>query len=304
MTRMRYDIRLKITQDYPGMVGIGRHLIRVQPADLPGRQSVLSRQVLVTPNPSEYAYHKDFFGNPGTMIGHFQPHSRMEISMRARVECQTPAEALDMSPTLAALPDEIAQVNSLGPAAPHHFLGHSARIVKNADIEEYVRACLEPDMTLRDIVETVGRALHKDMTFESGATTVDTPAAEAFADRRGVCQDYTHIMITGLRALGIPTGYVSGFLRTEPPEGQPRLEGADAMHAWVRAWCGIEHGWIEYDPTNATHAKQDHIVVAYGRDYDDISPVRGVLRTSGTSIGTQAVDVIPISAHARDTATR
>jgi transglutaminase-like putative cysteine protease len=102
-------------------------------------------------------------------------------------------------------------------------------------------------------------------------------------------------MITALRMLGIPAGYVSGYILTEPPKGQPRLEGADAMHAWVRAWCGIEQGWVEYDPTNATFAAQDHIVVAFGRDYDDISPVRGILRTSGATIGTQAVDVIPVS---------
>lgn len=296
---MRYDIRLKITQDYPGMVGIGRHLIRVQPADLPGRQSVLSRQVLVTPNPSEYAYHKDFFGNPGTLVAHIHAHARMEIAMRARVECHFQPEALNMSPALPALPDEIAAVSSLGPDAPHHFLGASPRIVPDAEIEDYARACLEPEMTLRDIVEAFGAAIHADMTFESGATTVDTPAGEAFAARRGVCQDYTHIMITGLRALGIPAGYVSGYIRTEPPEGQPRLEGADAMHAWVRAWCGIEQGWVEYDPTNATFAAQDHIVVAFGRDYDDISPVRGILRTSGTTIGTQAVDVIPMPGNGR-----
>ena len=123
--------------------------------------------------------------------------------------------------------------------------------------------------------------------------TVDTPAIDAFERRHGVCQDFSHIMIACLRSIGIPAGYVSGFLRTIPPEGQQRLEGADAMHAWVRAWCGIESGWIEYDPTNALRVGQDHIVVARGRDYGDTAPVKGVLRTAGTQTTGHKVDVIP-----------
>ena len=97
-----------------------------------------------------------------------------------------------------------------------------------------------------------------------------------------------------MRGIGIPAGYVSGFLRTTPPKGRPRLEGADAMHAWVRAWCGPEMGWVEYDPTNAVIAGEDHIVVARGRDYFDIAPVKGVLRTAGEHTSTQSVDVIPV----------
>ena len=129
------------------------------------------------------------------------------------------------------------------------------------------------------------------MTFDATATHVDTEAPEAFALRRGVCQDFSHIMILALQALGIPAAYVSGYLRTLPPEGGIKLEGVDAMHAWVRAWCGEDHGWIEYDPTNATLIGSDHVVVGYGRDYSDVSPVRGHLRSSGGQKNTQAVDV-------------
>ena len=100
-------------------------------------------------------------------------------------------------------------------------------------------------------------------------------------------------MIAGLRGLGVPAGYVSGFLRTIPPPGVARLEGADAMHAWVRAWCGFQTGWVDYDPTNAVFANQDHIQVAFGRDYDDVAPMRGVLRTAGTQKSEQKVDVTP-----------
>ena len=134
------------------------------------------------------------------------------------------------------------------------------------------------------------------MSFDPEATTVDTPPAEAFARRHGVCQDFAQVMIACLRGIGIPAGYVSGFLRTNPPPGQPRLEGADAMHAWVRAWCGRQTGWIEFDPTNAIAAGIDHILVARGRDYGDVAPVKGVLRIAGDQKTEHAVDVIPVDA--------
>ncbi|MEM1088203.1 MAG: transglutaminase family protein, partial [Pseudomonadota bacterium] len=123
----------------------------------------------------------------------------------------------------------------------------------------------------------------------------DTDASEAFRLRRGVCQDFAHIMILGLHGLGIPAGYVSGYLRTLPPEGQERLEGVDAMHAWVKAWCGVAQGWVEYDPTNRTLIGTDHIVVGYGREYSDVSPIRGHLRSAGGQTSTQAVDVAVVN---------
>lgn len=138
----------------------------------------------------------------------------------------------------------------------------------------------------------LGKALYDYMTFDPNATDVDTDPSEAFRLKRGVCQDFSQIMILGLHALGIPAGYVSGYLRTLPPEGGVKLEGADAMHAWVRAWCGVAQGWIEYDPTNATLIGTDHIVVGYGRDYSDMAPVKGQLRSSGGQFNSQAVDVI------------
>jgi transglutaminase-like putative cysteine protease len=134
------------------------------------------------------------------------------------------------------------------------------------------------------------------MRFDAKATDADTSPAEAFEKRHGVCQDFSHIMIACLRGTGIPAGYVSGYLRTLPPAGQPRLQGADAMHAWVRAWCGTGMGWVEFDPTNAMMAGLDHVVVARGRDYSDVSPVKGVLRTPGGQTSRQAVDIVPVDA--------
>ena len=149
-------------------------------------------------------------------------------------------------------------------------------------------------MSAFDAVRAVGEALHRTLRYDDEATTVDTPMIEAFRNRNGVCQDFSHIMIACLRGIGIPAGYVSGFLRTIPPPGKPRLEGADAMHAWVRAWCGIDMGWVEYDPTNGMLVGADHIVVARGRDYFDVAPVKGVMRSFGEHTTKQSVDVVPV----------
>ncbi|PWR03240.1 transglutaminase [Meridianimarinicoccus roseus] len=292
---MRYDIRLRITHDYPGAAGTGRHQIRVVPADIAGRQRLTVQQLVVTPAAAEYATRRDFFGNTATTVMHDTPHARMSIAMRAQVEILPRSGDLDVSAALTDLPGDIASVTSLSAEAPHHFLGPSPRIPADDGMAAYARACLSPGMTARGTVQAIGARLNADMAFDAQATNVDTPASEAFAARRGVCQDFTHIMITCLRSLGVPAGYVSGYLRTEPPPGQPRLDGADAMHAWVRAWCGTDAGWVEYDPTNAITPAADHIVVAVGRDYDDIAPVQGILRTAGPNVSTQAVDVIPVS---------
>ena len=132
-----------------------------------------------------------------------------------------------------------------------------------------------------------------DFTYDGDATDVGTPAAKAFEARRGVCQDFAHIMICGLRGLGLPGAYVSGYLRTRPPPGGARLEGADATHAWVSLWCGAESGWVGFDPTNAILVRNEHIVLATGRDYSDVAPIDGILLAPGGQTLKVEVDVVP-----------
>jgi transglutaminase-like putative cysteine protease len=129
--------------------------------------------------------------------------------------------------------------------------------------------------------------------YDPDATTVATPARTAFNLRRGVCQDFAHIMISGLRSLGLPAAYVSGYLRTFPRMGQQRLQGADAMHAWVALWCGDDVGWQGLDPTNAVRTAMDHIPLGFGRDYGDVSPLDGVIVDAGSHSLAVAVDVAP-----------
>lgn len=291
---MRYDIRLKIGYDYGGPSDHARTLVRLLPSDIPGRQIVMRRLLEVVPMPSEQNESTDFFGNAMTAIAFHQAISRIDLTLTAEVERLPAPSNLDLSPDLSGLANEIAQQTSLTARSPHHYLGPSKRVPDDPAIAAFAAARSGDGMTVLALVESLGRALYGEMAFDADATDVNTPPSVAFANRHGVCQDFSHIMIGGLRALGIPAGYVSGFLRTMPPPGQKRLEGADAMHAWVSAWCGREAGWIEFDPTNACAVGLDHIAVAYGRDYADVAPVKGVLRTSGDQDSYQSVDVIPL----------
>jgi transglutaminase-like putative cysteine protease len=216
--------------------------------------------------------------------------------MQCRVDRTGFSTPEDTSPPLEMLAKDIGAVTQLDNLSPHHFLAESPRVRRaSAAINEYARDMLEADSSALGAVLALGLALHNDMQFDAKATNVDTAPEEAFALRTGVCQDFAHVLIACLRSVGVPAGYVSGYLRTIPPEGKERLEGADAMHAWVRAWCGASVGWVEYDPTNAMWAGEDHIIVARGRDYSDVSPVKGVLRTAGAQRSVQAVDMKPVA---------
>ncbi|WP_417584757.1 transglutaminase family protein [Pelagibacterium sp.] len=292
---MLYDIRLKLEYAYDAPVSGGRHLVRVIPANLPGVQRVIAASLSVSPQPEELSEFTDFFGTRVATLAYRSTHDALEIAISARVEVMRGAPGIDLSPTLDALEAEISANWDMGALSPHHFLGVSPRIDVEQGITDYAKASAKPDISVRGLAHDLCLRIHADFAYDGEATLVDTPVADAFALKRGVCQDFAHIMIAGLRGLGIPAGYVSGFLRTLPPEGEARLEGADAMHAWVKVWCGREAGWIEFDPTNAMMAGQDHIVIGYGRDYSDVTPIIGMLRSAGGQETTQSVDVLEVA---------
>lgn len=289
---MQYHIRLAITYDYASPAAGGRHLLRLLPLSIPGVQEVTKATLAISPRPTERNDFPDFFGNPTVEMALTSDHSRICFTSTAHVERLYDGPGLDTSPPLAALAAELGDLRDIGPASPLHFLGDSPRIQRDPAMTDYAMEASRSATTTRAAVEAVGMALHTDMRFDADATTVETPPLEAFTLREGVCQDFAQIMIAALRGIGVPTGYVSGFLRTVPPPGQPRLEGADAMHAWVRAWCGAAEGWVEFDPTNACLVARDHVVVGYGRDYGDVAPVAGILRISGGQKTHHAVDVV------------
>jgi transglutaminase-like putative cysteine protease len=291
---MLYDLSLHMGYIYDVPASGARHILRLMPLSLPNRQRLIAGSVKITPGPDEQSHFTDFFQHPATSILVREPHERLDIRMQARVQVESQPVGADFSPLLAKLPEEINDCWSIDPSSPHHFLGSSPRLPDTREIADYSRQWKSANLTTLQIAHAVCAQVHKDFVYDTEATTVDTTPREAFRLKRGVCQDFSHVMIIALRSLGIPAGYVSGFLRTIPPPGKERLEGADAMHAWVRIWCGETAGWIELDPTNNIPAGTDHIVVGYGRDYSDVAPVIGVLKSYGNQEAVQAVDVIPL----------
>lgn len=291
---MLYDIRLTLDYDYAAPVHGGRHHIRVTPANVPGIQRVIAWSLAFEPKPERQTGFIDFFGNAVTAITMIEPHESLKIRLTARVQVDAPQAQDDRSPDLEQLGADLSRYWSVEPQSPQHFLAASPRVPMVSEITDYAVDASAAKSTVLAKATALCMAIHRDFAYDPKATDVHTRPAEAFALRKGVCQDFAHVMIAGLRGLGIPAGYVSGFLRTTPPAGKQRLEGADAMHAWVRAWCGPQHGWVEFDPTNAMLAGADHISIGHGRDYADISPIVGVLRTHGSHETKQSVDVVPI----------
>ena len=291
---MIYDITLKLGYRYAKPVAQARHLLRLEPRNLPGTQTVQSTRLMITPEGGSLAADRDFFGNIVHTFLYREGHKAVDIEMTARVERQAAPPVLALAPDLRRIEVELADMDALGGDSPLHYLGASPRISDPLAFRDFGAGVIRPGMSVIEAMRAIGDALSDRMTFDPEATEVDTPPMDAFRTGRGVCQDYAQIMIASLRAIGIPAGYVSGFLRTVPPPGQERLPGADAMHAWVRVWCGEAVGWFEYDPTNALDVADDHVVVGYGRDYADVAPIRGVSRSTGGQFGRHSVDMVPV----------
>ncbi|HQZ11590.1 MAG TPA: transglutaminase family protein [Devosia sp.] len=291
---MLYDIRLHLHYEYEGWVHGDRHHVRVMPISMDGTQRVIAAALSFDPKPDHETTYPDFFGNAITSIGYRNYHDHLDVRLSARVSVEDVATPADLSPALDGLKAEVGNLWSIQPGSPHHFLSASPRVPLSRAITAYAQKSIEQAPTVRAAALALCLAIHRDFTYDTDATKVDTTPVEAFNLKRGVCQDFAHVMIAGLRGVGIPAAYVSGFLRTIPPKGKPRLEGADAMHAWVRVWCGVHTGWVEFDPTNAMLAGADHITIGHGRDYADISPIVGVLRTSGGHETKQSVDVVRV----------
>jgi transglutaminase-like putative cysteine protease len=291
---MLYDVSMRIGYSYEVMASGARQVIRVLPLTLEKSQRLIAGTVSFTPMPDERSDFGDFFRNQATAVSFRNPLDRFDIRMQARVLVENLTPQADVTSDVARLGAEIADCWTLDPEAPHHFLGDSPMLGHSRDIAEWSRAMVTPQMSVQEAATTVCDRIHRQFAYLPGATRVDTPAGDAFRLKKGVCQDFAHIMILALRGLGIPAGYVSGYLRTIPPPGKERLEGADAMHAWVRVWCGRATGWMEWDPTNNIMAGSDHIRVGYGRDYSDVAPVIGILKSYGSHKTEQAVDVVPV----------
>jgi len=290
---MIYDIRHVTRFDYGAEVRFARCNLRLRPIDWPG-QRLEAYDLAVEPAGRLAPARAEAGLAHVTRLVVDRPVRRLEITSTARMVVDRLVPVPDPSdPTLAEVA-ALARVHpDLSAAGPAGYLHPSPLIPLDRGIADWCAPDLDPGRNALDAGIALARRIQREFAFDATATLVDTPPHRAFAARRGVCQDFAQIMLTGLRAAGLPAAYASGYIRTLPPPGQPRLVGADATHAWVLLWCGPARGWVGLDPTNGIWMAAEHIVLAVGRDYAEIAPVDGVVLGSGAQAMEVSVDVAP-----------
>jgi len=296
MTGTTYDIRHVTRFDYGAAVKFARCNLRLRPISWPG-QRIEDHALTVEPEGRLSSARAEAGLAHVTRLTVERPVTRLSIESRVRVTVDRPVPVPDAAdPTLAEVAALARASGDLSAAGPAAYLYPSPLIPLERAIGDWCAPDLDPGRGALDAGIALARRIQRDFAFDAEATLVDTPPAEAFRARRGVCQDFAQIMIAGLRAAGLPAAYASGYLRTIPPPGQPRLVGVDATHAWVLLWCGPARGWVGLDPTNGIWMAADHVVVAVGRDYGEIAPVDGVVLGSGAQAMAVSVDVAPVDA--------
>jgi transglutaminase-like putative cysteine protease len=288
---VRYRVRHATRYAYGAGVDLAAHLLHLTPRELPG-QRVLAARITADPPAGRRRDGPDHFGNTATWLFLEAPHTEFAVVAEAVVEVGFPAP-----PTPAATPawEAVAEAARSGaePAAAE-FRAPSPMIPAVPAAGAFAATCFPPGRPVLAGLLELNARIARDFTFRAGVTSLATPVEEVLARREGVCQDFSQLMIAALRALGLPARYVSGYVRTRPPPGERRRRGADQSHAWVGCWLGPGLGWVDLDPTNGLVVAEEHVVLAWGRDYADVSPVRGVVLGGGASQGLAvAVDLEP-----------
>ncbi|MDZ8117685.1 transglutaminase family protein [Pontiella agarivorans] len=290
---MMYHLRHRTTFEYSNPVTFVYNVLRLKPRTLPWQQ-IRSSKLTIFPEPAVLAERTDYFGNTVTFCNIEMKHDSMQILMESTVEVQPRPTS-----TLKGVAWDTVRERLRGATSPEgldafQFCFDSEAVSRLAESEDYCRPSCKPGASAHAVAIDLMARIHTDFIFDPTATTVSTPVEDVLKNRRGVCQDFAHLMISCLRSVGIPTRYNSGYIQTAPPPGQPRLEGADASHAWVGVYCPV-NGWLDLDPTNNQIADDQFITIGWGRDYQDISPVSGVMLGGGRHQVRAEVDMIPES---------
>ena len=290
MRKLLYEITHTTTYHYVGGVSVSHHLLRLTPRHYE-KQRCLAHNLAIMPEPGTLSGHRDYFGNPTHFVAVETPHQQLVITSQSRVAV-SPAfipEPLETPPweTVRAR----CRDDHSGQTLEAHEFTYASPLVPNTDeFADFAKASFTPARPVLDAVADLTRRIQEEFAFDPAATTVTTPVSEVFRQRRGVCQDFAHFQIACMRSHGLPARYVSGYLETDPAPGQPKLRGVDASHAWVSFFCpGL--GWIDVDPTNNCFPSLRHITIGWGRDYGDVSPIRGVLVGGQSQTLCVAVDV-------------
>jgi transglutaminase-like putative cysteine protease len=288
----RYRITHVTRYAYAEPVAVCQNVARLTPRDTPGQWCERSR-LAVSPVPASMGKRADVFGNPTTHFAVQGLHAELVVTADHRVTVRpVPPPAADRTPPWEAVRDRLTRDRSPAWLDAYQFAFASPGVPAGDAFRAFAAESFPPGRPTLAGAADLCRRLHQGFRYDPTATTVATPAADVLAARRGVCQDFAHVMLAGLRAVGLAGRYVSGYLSTVPPPGRPRLVGADATHAWVGVFCG-DAGWVDLDPTNDATAGDRHVTLAWGRDFHDVSPVKGVVLGGGRHAVTVRVDVHP-----------
>jgi transglutaminase-like putative cysteine protease len=288
---MRYRVSHVSNYSYGKPVDLAAHLLHLRPRPLPW-QTVVSDRIIAEPDGARRRDARDHFGNVVTWLFLDRPHADFVVTAESVVDVSYPKPP-DRTPPWESIVEAAHRVDS---GAPAEFRFDSAMAPAVAEASDYARKSFPAGRPVLDGLCDLNRRIYKEFRFRSGVTTISTPVTQVMRRREGVCQDFSHVMVSALRGLGLPARYNSGYIRTKPPPGQKRRQGADQSHAWVGAWLGPEHGWIDLDPTNGIVVQDEHVLLGWGRDYGDVSPVQGIILGGGAHHLKVAVDLEPDAA--------
>ena len=290
---MKYRIVHQTTYTYSASVPICHNIVHLAPREH-SRQTCRFYRLSIQPRPATIGRQTDFFGNHLTLFSLHDGHQELSLRAISQVDVHE-TKPTDPSESAAweTVRDLVRSDASEDCFAALPFLFESPHARWSQPIAEYAQQSFPPGRPILSAVQELTERIHTDFRYDPKATRVTTTVDEVFQLRRGVCQDFAQLEVACLRSVGLPARYVSGYLRTLPPPGKPRLVGADASHAWVGVFAG-ELGWVDFDPTNRTRTSSNHITLAWGRDYADVSPIRGVFMGGGTHTMTVSVDVVPL----------
>jgi len=286
-----FDVDHKTHYRYSLPVTQSQHRIHLSPRST-RHQTVVHHSLTIEPAPSMRCEGLDVFGNKLVFLEIGVPHQDLVVHARSTVQTHpAPLHDPSLSAPLARLDEDIARIERDVALDVIRHQCASRLTVATREIMDYARLSFHPDRPVLEAAADLNRRIFQDFTFDTTATDVSTPIEHVFKHRRGVCQDFAHLALTCLRAVRVPARYVSGYILTRPPPGQQRLQGADASHAWISVWSP-QTGWTELDPTNGVSVSGEHISVAYGRDYEDVSPINGVILGGGEHTVSVGVDVV------------
>ena len=277
-----YSVIHETSYRYDSPVSLSRQQLHLTPRDCTW-QRCLAHEILIEPEPTLTLSRLDPFGNPVRQFAIEAPHGELIVRAESRIEILPRPSLLDASPPWEEVQRALAYKTMPVQLEANSLLFESPYVRVKREFATYARPCFTPRRPLLDAVQALMNRIHSEFEFDPEATTVSTPVLKVLEDKRGVCQDFAHLMLSCLRSLGLGARYVSGYLLTQPPPGKPRMIGADASHAWVSVFCLDADGgrWVDFDPTNNLIPDTEHITLAWGRDFGDVSPLRGVILGGG-----------------------